>query len=102
MAAGLVLHEPLSGLHGQVGTKSRVVMQMGQQRFEGTETITRREPVDLHGIARDDVVHFEREIVGNGMWSAARDRLTETGPETTLWVSENEYRFSHLLMRLPW
>ena len=97
---GLVLHEPLSGVHGQVGTKSRVVMQTGQQTFEGIETITRREPVDLHGIARESVVHFDREIVGKGMWSAARERLTETGPETTLWVSENEYRFSGLLMRL--
>jgi hypothetical protein len=97
---GLVLHEPLSGVHGQVGTTSRVVMQMGQQRIECTETITRREPVDLHGIAREDVVRFDREIVGKDMWSAASDRLTETGPETTLWVSENEYRFSSLLMRL--
>ena len=97
---GLVLHEPLSGVHGHVGTTSRVVMQMGQQKFDGTETITRREPVDLHGIPRESVVHFDREIVGKGMWSAVRDRLTETGPETTLWVSENEYRFSGLLMRL--
>jgi carbon monoxide dehydrogenase subunit G len=97
---GLVLHEPLSGVHGQVGTKSRVVMQMGQQKFEGIETITRREPVDLQGLARGSVVHFEREVVGNGMWSTTRDRLTEAGPETTLWVSENEYRFSGLLMRL--
>ncbi|WP_346137355.1 SRPBCC family protein [Lentzea roselyniae] len=97
---GLVLHEPLSGVHGQVGTKSRVVMQMGQQKFEGTETITRREPVDLQGIATEGVVHFEREIVGKGMWSAVRDRLTETSQETTLWVSENEYRFSGVLMRL--
>ncbi|SMC50774.1 SRPBCC family protein [Lentzea albidocapillata] len=97
---GLVLHEPVSGVHGQVGTRSRVVMQTGQQEFEGTETITRREPVDLHGIASEVVVHYEREIVGKGMWSAARERFTETGPETTLWVSENEYRFSGLLMRL--
>ena len=97
---GLVLHEPLSGAHGQVGTKSRVVLRTGQQEMECTETITRREPVDLHGIPRESVVHFEREIVGKGMWSAARERLTETGPETTLWVSENEYRFSGLLMRL--
>ncbi|GII00557.1 SRPBCC family protein [Planobispora takensis] len=97
---GLVLHEPLSGVHGQVGTKSRVVMQMGQQKFEGIETITRREPEDLHGIPKESVVHFEREIVGEGMWSATRDRFTEAGPDTTLWVSENEYRFSGLLMRL--
>jgi hypothetical protein len=97
---GLVLHEPLSGAHGQAGTKSRVVMQMGQQTIECTETITRREPVDLHGIAKEDVVHYDREIVTKGMWSAARERLTEAGPETTLWVSENEFRFSGLLMRL--
>jgi uncharacterized protein YndB with AHSA1/START domain len=71
---GLVLHEPLSGMHGQVGTKSRVVMQMGQQKIEATETITRREPADLHGIPRESVVHFEREIVAKGMWSAVRDR----------------------------
>ncbi|WP_250006782.1 SRPBCC family protein [Actinoplanes sp. M2I2] len=97
---GLVLHEPLSGEHGQVGTTSRVVLQMGRQEFECTETVTRREPLDLHGLGREDVVHFEREIVGEGMWSAARERLTASGPEATLWVSENEYRFSSLLMRL--
>lgn len=97
---GLVLHEPLSGEHGQVGTESRVVLQMGQQRMECTETITRREPADLHGIPRDSVVHFDREIVAEGMWNAARERLTEAGPETTVWTSENEYRFSGSPMRL--
>ena len=97
---GMVLHEPQDGVHGHVGTKSRVVMQTGQQKFEAIETITRREPTDLRGILKGSVVHFEREIVGEGMWSAARERLTEVGPDTTLWVSENEYRFSGLLMRL--
>ncbi|OLT03214.1 hypothetical protein BJF90_26455 [Pseudonocardia sp. CNS-004] len=97
---GLVLHEPLNGTHGQVGTESRVVMQMGQQKMEGTEIITRREPANLQGIPSDSVVHFDREIVAEGMWSAARERLTEAGPATTLWVSENEYRFSGLPMRL--
>ena len=97
---GLVLHEPLSGMHGQVGTESRVVMQTGGQKMEGTETITRREPANLHGIPGDSVVHFDREIVAEGMWSAARDRLTEAGPETTLWEQENEFRFSSVPMRL--
>ena len=82
---GLVLHEPLSGTHGQVGTTSRVVMQMGKQKIECTETITRREPADLHGTRGESVVDFDREIVAKGMWSAARERLTEAGPETTLW-----------------
>lgn len=97
---GLVLHEPLHGMHGHVGTKSRVVLQMGQQKVECTETITRREPADLQKIPKGSVVHFDREIVTKGVWSEVRDRFTEAGPEKTLWVSENEYRFSGLLMRL--
>lgn len=97
---GLVRHEPLNGVHGQVGTESRVVLQMGQQQMECTETITRREPADLHRISHDDIVQFDRAIVAPGMWSITRDRLSEVGPETTLWVSENEYRFSSSAMRL--
>ena len=97
---GLVLHEPISGAHGQLGTTSRVVMQAGKQKMECTETITRREPVDLHDIPEGSVVHFEREIEGGGMWNAVRDRLTEAGPETTLWQCENEFRFSSMPMRL--
>jgi uncharacterized protein YndB with AHSA1/START domain len=33
---GLVLHEPVDGAHGQLGTTSRVVFQMGKQRMEAT------------------------------------------------------------------
>ncbi|MBE1876694.1 SRPBCC family protein [Myceligenerans pegani] len=97
---GMVLHEPVNGEHGQLGTTSRVVMQSGQRTMEGTETITRREPADLHEIPRGTVVHFDREIAAPGMWSVVRDRLTEAGPTTTLWEEESEYRFSNLLMRL--
>lgn len=97
---GLVLHEPLNGRHGDLGTESRVVMQMGKQTMECTETITRREPADLQRIPTDSVVHYDREIVAKGMWNAAREQLTEAGPQKTLWVSENEFRFSGLPMRL--
>lgn len=97
---GLVLLQPVNGIYGQLGTKSRVVMQSGQRKIECTETITRRDPADLHGIPKESVVHFDREIVGAGMWSVVRDRLTEANPEMTLWQSESEYRFSRLLMRL--
>jgi len=97
---GLVLHEPVNGIHGQLGTKSRVVLQSGQQKIECTETITRREPADLNGIPKGSVVHFDREIVGAGMRNVVRDRLTEATPETTLWESESEYWFSGLLRRL--
>ncbi len=97
---GLVLHEPLNGVHGHVGTKSRVVLRMDNQEIECIETVTRREPVDLHAIPKESVVYFEREIVSKGMSSVQRDRLTEAGPKTTLWTSESEFRFTGLLMRL--
>lgn len=91
---GLVSHEVVRGADGQVGSESRVIFQSGNQTMECTESITRREPANLHDIASDSSVHFEREIVADGMWSAAREHLTESGPENTLWVSENEYRFT--------
>jgi hypothetical protein len=97
---GLVRHEPVNGIHGQLGTTSQVVIQAGKQKIELTETITRRDPADLHDIPKEIVVHFDRETVGAGMWSVVRDRLTEVNPEATLWESESEFRFSSLPMRL--
>lgn len=97
---GLIVHEPIHGAPGEVGTKSRVVLQMGQQKFECIETVTRRDPADLRQISKKVVVHFDREIVGEGMRSIARERLIDAGPDKTLWESENEYRFSGLLMRV--
>lgn len=97
---GLVLHEPVNGVHGELGTTSRVVFQMGKRRMEATETITRLEPADLHAIPRSVVVHYDREIVSEGMWQAQRDRIIDAGPDTTLWESESEFRFDGLLMRL--
>lgn len=94
---GLVSHETVRGVDGQVGTESRVVFQSGKQTMECTETITRREPADLHDVPPDTVIHYEREIVVDGMWNAAREHLTEASPERTLWVSENEYRFIGLM-----
>lgn len=97
---GLLVHEPISGLPGEVGTTSRVVFQVGTKRLEATETITRREPTNLHRIPQDVVVHFGREVVGMGMRSDVRDRLTEAGPDKTLWESDSEFRFTNVLMRL--
>ncbi|MGD7786985.1 SRPBCC family protein [Propionibacteriaceae bacterium Y1700] len=91
---GLVAHAPISGEEGQVGTESRVVFGSGRHVMECTETITRREAVDLADVPAETVVHFEREIVARGMWSAAREHLSEAGGRRTNWVSENEYRFA--------
>ncbi|AXK45696.1 SRPBCC family protein [Brachybacterium saurashtrense] len=96
----LLAHELVSGTEGQVGAVSRVEMRSGKGTMEARETITRRDPERLEGIAEDVVVHYERELVAPGMWSAAREHLHDLGDGTTLWESENEYRFDARAMRL--
>ena len=83
-----------------MGAVSRVVMSAGKGTMEARETVTLREPERLGDVPSDVVVRYERELVAEGMWSAARERLHDTGDGTTLWESENEYRFSALPMRL--
>ncbi|WP_199730667.1 SRPBCC family protein [Amycolatopsis panacis] len=61
---GVVPHEPVNGIHGRPGTRSRIVMQSGKRKSECTETITRRDPADLHEIPAELVVQFDREITG--------------------------------------
>ena len=97
---GLVAHELVEGREGHVGAVSRVVMSAGKGTMEARETVTLREPERLGDVPSDVVVRYERELVAEGMWSAARERLHDTGDGTTLWESENEYRFSALPMRL--
>jgi hypothetical protein len=97
---GLVTHELVEGRQGHVGAVSRVVMGAGRGTMEARETITLREPERLEDLPSDVVVRYERELVAKGMWSAARERLHDAGDGTTLWESENEYRFDALPMRL--
>lgn len=97
---GLVSHEPVVGVHGQLGTVSHVVFQTGKQRMEATETITRVDPVDVQSVPRTVVVQYDREIAAKGMWQAQRDRIIDAGPNKTLWESESEFRFDGLMMRL--
>lgn len=97
---GLVSHEPEAGLHGHVGTRSRVVFRSGEREVRLTETITGRSPDDLDAIAPGTEVVFERELETEGMWSRVRDRLTEAGPGATHWQSDSEYRTASRFFRL--
>ena len=83
-----------------MGAVSRVVMSAGKGTMEARETVTLREPERLGDVPSDVVVRYERELVAEGMWSAARERLHDAGDGTTLWESENEYRFDALPIRL--
>ena len=97
---GLVRHEPISGAHWEVGAVSKFVICHGSDETEAVETVTARRPVDLAGLAGEDEVYFERELVAEGMLNITRDRLIELNPRRTRWESENEYRFDSLAWRV--
>ena len=97
---GLVAHELVEGREGHVGAVSPVVMSAGKGTMEARETVALREPERLGDVPSDVVVRYERELLTEGMWSAAKEHLHDLGDGTTLWESENEYRFSALPMRL--
>lgn len=96
----LVSHEPVSGVHGEVGTVSKVVFRNGPELMEATETVTMREPADPIGIPGEAEVIFERELVADGMRNVTRDQLIELNPRRTRWESQSDYRFDSLKMRL--
>ena len=97
---GLVMHEPLNGGHGEVGTAARVVFRRGTEEVDVTETIMRREPTNPSGISGETDVIVEREFVADGMRGVIRDKISVMNPRRTRWERENEYRFDNLKMRL--
>ena len=90
---GLVKHELIDGIDGQVGSRSLVVFRQGDSTVECTETVTLRDPENLDDLAPVCVVRFEREISAEGMHSITRDRLVPISGGRTWWSSEEEYRF---------
>ncbi|MBK1788312.1 SRPBCC family protein [Prauserella cavernicola] len=94
---GLVLHEPANGVHGELGTTSRVVFQMGKQRMRATETITRLKPEDLHAIpVRSSCTTTARSSAR----ACGRRRATGSSEPVRTPRCGSEFRFDGLLMRL--
>ncbi len=82
--------EHLSGELGQEGSTSRLLYQMGKREIEMIETITRR----------DLPTHFHATYEADNVWNEVRNTFTPTNDGNTLWISEIEFRFSGLFMRL--
>ena len=87
---GLISFEHLNGEPGKPGAESRLVYQMGKRRIEMIETITRR----------DLPTHFHAIYEAGNVWNEVRNTFTPTNDGNTLWISEIEFRFSGLFMRL--
>lgn len=87
---GLLSFEPISGTPGQAGAKSKLRFQMGKRQMEMVETITRRELPD----------HFDGTYETQGVFNVVKNRFIPVSDNQTQWVSENEFRFTTLMMKV--
>ncbi len=80
----LQLFEPLSGMAGQAGAKSRLVYQMGSRQIEMIETIIVRKWPD----------EFSATYEAKGVFNRQFNYFRRIGDRKTRWVSDCEFKFS--------
>ena len=81
---GLERFEPLSGIPGQVGAKSRITFKMRQGTMELIETIT----------VRNLPHEFSGTYETKGVFNIVKNKFTDLGNNRTKYTSEQEFRFS--------
>lgn len=87
---GLQSYTHLSGVPGQVGAKAKLIFKTSGRVLEMIETITVSDaPREFSGI-------YEVKRV----WNEVRNFFSSPSPDTTKWVSECEFRFTNLFMKL--
>ena len=86
----LIKFEPVSGTPGQPGAISKLTYEEGGREFTLVEKITHRdEPSSFDGI-------YENNFIDN----IVRNKFIERGQHQTLWVTETEFRFKTLIMKI--
>ena len=86
----LIKFEPVSGAPGQPGAISKLTYEEGRREFTLIEKITHRdEPSSFDGI-------YENNFTDN----IVRNKFIEHGQHQTLWVTETEFRFKTLIMKI--
>ena len=86
----LVSFEPISGTPGQSGAISKLTYEEGGREFSLIEKITRR----------DEPNHFEGVYENNFANNIIRNQFIDQGKDQTLWVTEIEFKFKTLLMKI--
>ena len=75
---GLVSFGNISGIPGEVGTKSLLRYKMGKRDVELIETITNRNLPD----------EFSGTYEAKGVWNEVKNYFTEISPDKTEWVAK--------------
>jgi hypothetical protein len=86
----LINHELMSGTPGHPGAVSRLTYEESGREFALLEKVTHRdEPHEL------DVI-YENNFADN----IIKNKFIEQGQDQTLWVTETEFKFKTLLMKI--
>jgi uncharacterized protein YndB with AHSA1/START domain len=86
----LINFETLSGKQGQVGAVSKLTYKEGEREFSLMEKVTYRDEHNgLDGV-------YENNFADN----VIKNRFIEQGQGQTLWVTETEFKFKTLLMKV--
>lgn len=87
---GLQSFEHISGEPGHPGAKSKIVMQSGKRTYEMIETVT----------VRNLPEEFSGTYDAKGVHNIVRNHLIDLGNGRTKWVTENEFLFKGIFMRI--
>lgn len=80
---GLQSFEPISGVPGEVGAKSRLVFKMGKREIEMIETITVRNLPD----------EFSGTYEAKGVFNIVKNKFVKVSDNTTKYIGEQEFQF---------
>jgi len=80
---GLISFEHISGDQGRPGAKMLLNYKMGKREIKMIETILIRKLPD----------EFTGTYEAKGVWNRVKNTFTEPSDGTTIWVSENEFKF---------
>ena len=86
---GLLSFEHLSGESGQPGAKSRLVFKFGKGNMEMIETITKKNLPN----------EFDGTYDAPGVFNVVKNRFIVINENCTRWESENEFRFTTIMMK---
>ena len=86
----LVSFENISGTPGQPGAVSKLTYEEGGREFSLIEKITHR----------DEPNRFEGVYENNFADNIIRNQFIEQAKDQTLWVTETEFKFKTLLMKI--
>ena len=89
---GFVSLEPISGIPGEAGSKSKLTYKMGKRTVEMIETITFRNLPET----------FQGTYEANGVWNEVKNYFEPLTENQTRYWTENEFKLKGMMKIMGW